>query len=118
MGVPIVPAMRRSTRERSGLRSIDTEDERIASLLVAENPALHFEGSRNLVVRLRDGRTFVLTVLTLEALEARLGGAPSYVATRMVLVRRLSDGALLHAVRSALDQGLEHFGTLQPPIEE
>ncbi|NRD55745.1 MULTISPECIES: hypothetical protein [Corallococcus] len=110
--------MRRSTRERSGLRSIDTEDERIASLLVAENPALHFEGSRNLVVRLRDGRTFVLTVLTLEALEARLGGAPSYVATRMVLVRRLSDGALIHAVRSALDQGLEHFGTLQPPIEE
>ncbi|MFP2898604.1 hypothetical protein [Corallococcus sp. 4LFB] len=110
--------MRRSTRERPGLRSIDTEDERIASLLIAEPPALHFEGSRDLVVRLRDGRRFVLTVLTLETLEARLGSAPSYVAPGIVLVRRLSDGALLHAVRSALDQGLERFGTLQPPIEE
>ncbi len=100
------------------MRTIDTEDERLASLLVAESPALHFEGSRDLVVRLRDGRRFVLTVLTLEALEARLGGAPSYVAQGIILVRRLSDGALLHAVRSALDQGIERFGTLQPPIEE
>lgn len=100
------------------MRSIDTEDERIASLLVAESRALHFEGSRDLVVRLRDGRRFALTVMTLDALEARLGGAPSYVATGIVLVRRLSDGALLHAVRTALDQGIERFGTLQPPIEE
>ncbi|CAM3747493.1 hypothetical protein G4177_07450 [Corallococcus sp. ZKHCc1 1396] len=100
------------------MRSIDTEDERIATLLVADDAGLPFEGSRDVVVRLRDGRSFVLTVQTLEALEARLGGAPSFVTSRLVLVRRMSDGALLHAVRSALDQGVERFGTLQPSIEE
>ncbi|RKH56009.1 hypothetical protein [Corallococcus llansteffanensis] len=100
------------------MRSIDTEDERIASLLVADDPDLPFQGSRDLEVRLRDGRRFVLTVHTLEALEERLGGAPSFVATRLVVVRRMSDGALMHAVRSALDQGVERFGTLQPLIEE
>ncbi|MCY1043037.1 hypothetical protein OV208_17080 [Corallococcus sp. bb12-1] len=100
------------------MRSIDTEDERIASLLIADDPELPFEGSRDVEVRLRDGRRFVLTVHTLEALEARLGGAPSFVSPRIVLVRRMSDGALLHAMRSALDQGVERFGTLQPPIEE
>jgi hypothetical protein len=100
------------------MRSIDTEDERIASLLVADDPPPHGEATRDLVVRLRDGRRFVLTVVTLEALEARLGGAPSHVASGILLVRRLSDGALLHAVRAALDQGLERFGTLQPLIEQ
>ncbi|NBD08081.1 MULTISPECIES: hypothetical protein [Corallococcus] len=100
------------------MRSIDTEDERIASLLIADDPAPPSDGARDVAVRLRDGRRFVLTVHTLEALEARLGGAPSFVATGVVLVRRMSDGAVLHAVRSALDRGVERFGTLQPPIEE
>jgi hypothetical protein len=33
-------------------------------------------------------------------------------------VLQLTDEAVLHAVRAAVDQGIEHFGTLQPPLEQ
>lgn len=100
------------------MRSIDTEDERIATILIADDAELPRDGSTDVEVRLRDGRSFVLTVLTLDALTQRLDEAPSFVAPAALVVRRMSDGAVLHAVRSALGQGLERFGVLQPPIEE
>jgi hypothetical protein len=100
------------------MRSLDIADERIASLLDVGNPGAPEGEGTDLVVRLNDGRGFSLSVLTLPALERRLEDAPSFVASSVLVVKELSDEALAHAVRAALDQGLERFGTLQAPLEQ
>lgn len=98
------------------MRSMDSGDSRVASILVADDPELSHQDGLDVVVRLRDGRGFTLTLVPLDALQRRLADAPSLLATRLVLVRHLTDDAVLHAVRAAVDQGIEHFGTLQPPL--
>lgn len=98
------------------MRSMDSGDSRVASILVADDPELSQQDGLDVVVRLRDGRGFTLTLVPLDALQRRLSDAPSLLATRLVLVRQLTDDAVLHAVRAAVDQGIERFGTLQPPL--
>lgn len=98
------------------MRSMDTGDARVASLLVADDPELSHGDGLDVVVRLRDGRGFTLTLVPLEALQRRMADSPSLLATRLVLVRQLTDDVVLHAVRAAVDQGIERFGTLQPPL--
>ncbi|NMO19319.1 hypothetical protein HPC49_17510 [Pyxidicoccus fallax] len=100
------------------MRSIDSGDARVASILVADDPALPPHDGLDLVVRLRDGRGFTLTLLTLDVLQRKLAAAPSLLVSQLVLVRQVSDEAVLHAVRSALDAGIERFGTLQPPLQQ
>ncbi|MBZ4422229.1 hypothetical protein [Myxococcus sp. RHSTA-1-4] len=100
------------------MRAIDSGDARVASILVADDPALPRRDGLDVVVRLRDGRGFTLTLVPLHVLQRRLAAAPSLLATRLVLVRQLTDDAVLHAVRSAVDEGIEQFGTLQPPLEQ
>jgi hypothetical protein len=100
------------------MRSMELADARVASILVADDPELPKQDGLDVVVRLSDGRGFTLTLVPLDALQRRLAAAPSLLATRLVLVRQPTDEALLHAVRSALDEGIENFGTLQPPLEQ
>ncbi|RJS23104.1 hypothetical protein DRW03_12320 [Corallococcus sp. H22C18031201] len=101
-----------------GMRAIDTQDERIATLLVADDRDLPRDGSTDVQVRLRDGRRFIVTLHTLEALARRLDEAPAFVASGVLLVKRMTDAAVVSAVRAALGEGLERYGALQPPIEE
>jgi hypothetical protein len=100
------------------MRSMESADARVASILVADDPDLPRHDGLDVVVRLSDGRGFTLTLVPLDVLQRRLATAPSLLATRLVLVRQLTDEALLHAVRSAVDEGIERFGTLQPPLQQ
>lgn len=100
------------------MRSIDTSDKRIASLMDAGNPAGSDTESTDIVVRLRDGRRFSLTLLTLGALERRLATSLSCALSGALVVKSLSDEAIRHAVGAALEQGIERFGTFQAPLEE
>lgn len=100
------------------MRSLDTADERIASLLDVGNLGGPEGEGTDLVVRLKDGRGFSLSVMTLRALERRLEEAPSFLASGVLVVKELSDEALVHAVRGALDRGPEQFGTLEALLEE
>lgn len=100
------------------MRSMESGDVRVASILVADDPELPRQDGMDVVVRLSDGRGFTLTLVPLDVLQRRLDAAPSVLATRLVLVRRLTDEAVLHAVRSAVDEGIERFGTLQPPLQQ
>lgn len=100
------------------MRSMESGDVRVASILVADDPELSLRDGMDVVVRLSDGRGFTLTLVPLEVLQRRLEAAPSVLATRLVLVSRLTDDAVLHAVRSAVDEGIERFGTLQPPLQQ
>ncbi len=100
------------------MRSLDIEDETIASILIADDLAPPDADSLDIIVRLRDGRRFGLTLVTLEHLRRQLDAVPSVLVPSMILVRHFSDENLLDAVRSAMQQGLEHFGVLQAPIEQ
>ncbi|MFP2931136.1 hypothetical protein ACLESO_39270 [Pyxidicoccus sp. 3LG] len=100
------------------MRSMESGDARVVSILVADEPDLPRRDGTDVVVRLRDGRGFTLTLVPLDALQRRLADAPSFLATHLVLVRQVTDEAVLHAVRAAVDQGIERFGTLQPPLEQ
>ena len=100
------------------MRSIETPDRRIASLMDAGNPSGSDTESTDIVVRLEDGRRFSVTLLTLRTLERRLETSLSCVIPGALVVKSLSDEAIRHAVSAALDAGLEHFGTLQAPLEE
>lgn len=100
------------------MRSIDTSDKRIASLMDAGNPGGNDTESTDIVVRLKDGRRFSLTLLTLRVLERRLATSLSCALPGALVVKSLSDEAILHAVSSALDEGVERFGTFQAPLEE
>ncbi len=100
------------------MRSMETTDPRIASLMDAGNPAGNDRESTDIVVRLKDGRRFSLPLLTLRVLEKRLATSLSCALPGALVVKSLSDEAILHAVSSALDHGLERFGTLQAPLEE
>jgi hypothetical protein len=100
------------------MRSLDIGDGTIASLLVADDLSPPDADTMDLVVRLEDGRRFGLTVHTLEHPRRQLEAAPSAILPGLLLVRDFSDEALLHAVRSALSQGIERFGVLQPLINQ
>jgi hypothetical protein len=100
------------------MRSIDIPEGTIASLLVADELASTHEGSLDLMVRLRDGRRFGLTLVTVGHLQRQLDQALSVVTPGMLVVKDFSDEALLDAVRSAFRQGIERFGVLQPLINE
>jgi hypothetical protein len=100
------------------MRSLDIGEGQIASILVADDLAPPDADSLDLVVRLRDGRRFGLTLRTLDHLRRQLDAAPSVLLASVLLVRDFSDENLVDAVRSALREGLERFGVLQPPIEE
>lgn len=100
------------------MRSIETPDARIASLMEAGNPEGNDTESTHLVVRLKDGRRFSLQVLTLRVLEHRLARSLSCAVRNALVVRALSDEAITHAVSTALDEGIEYFGILQAPLEQ
>lgn len=100
------------------MRSLDMKDGPIASVLIADEFASPQSDSLDIMVRLRDGRRFGLTLFTLEHLRHQLDQALSFVSPGMLLVKHFSDEAILDAVRSAMGQGLERLGVLQPPINE
>jgi hypothetical protein len=100
------------------MRSIDIGDEKLASVLIADDVTLPQAGSLDIMVRLGDGRRFGLTLLTFEYLRSQLDQAPSFVTSRVLVVKHFSDEAILDAVRSAMRQGIEHFGVLQSLINQ
>jgi hypothetical protein len=100
------------------MRAISTTDERIASILDMGEAGAPRDETTDVVVRLKDGRGFSLPVLTLRGVERRLAASPALAVTGVVVVRTLSDEALAQAVRTALERGIEHFGTLESPLEE
>jgi len=100
------------------MRSLDIKDGTIASVLIADELATPQGGSLDVVVRLRDGRRFGLTLFTLEHVRRQLDQALSFVTPGMLVVKHFSDEAVLDAVCSAMHHGLERLGVLQPPIEE
>jgi hypothetical protein len=100
------------------MRSIDIGEGKLASVLIADDVTLPQAGSLDIMVRLGDDRRFGLTLLTLDYLRGQLDQAPSFVTPGVLLVRQFSDEAILDAVRSALRQGIERFGVLQPLINQ
>jgi len=100
------------------MRSLDIKDGTIASLLVADDLASPQGSSLDVMVRLRDGRRFGFTLFTLDHLRHQLDQALSFVSPGMLVVKHFSDEAILDAVRSAMRQGIDRFGVLQPPIEQ
>jgi hypothetical protein len=100
------------------MRTLDINDGQIASVLVAEELATSQSDSLDVVVRLKDGRRFGLTLLTLEHLRRQLDQALSLVTPGMVLVKNFSDEAIIDAVRSAMRQDIERLGVLQPLINQ
>ncbi|WPB78683.1 hypothetical protein KYC5002_05900 [Archangium violaceum] len=100
------------------MRSLDMTHGPIASVLVADELASPQGDTLDVMVRLRDGRRFGLTLFTLEHLRRQLGTALCYVTPRMLLVKDFSDEAILDAVRAALSQDFERLGVLQPLINQ
>lgn len=100
------------------MRSLDMKDGPIASVLIADELVSPESDSLDVVVRLKDGRRFGLTLFTLEHLRRQLDQALCVVTPRMLLVRNLSDEAVLDAVRSAMSQDFERLGVLQPLINQ
>jgi hypothetical protein len=100
------------------MRSLDMKDGPIASVLIADELVSPQSDSLDVVVRLKDGRRFGLTLFTLEHLRRQLDQALCFVTPRMLLVRDLSDEAVLDAVRSAMSQDFERLGVLQPLINQ
>ncbi len=103
---------------RPTMRSLDLKDGPIASVLIADELASTPGDSLDVVIRLRDGRRFVLTLFTLEHLRRQLDQALSFVTPGMLLVKHFSDEAILDAVRSAMSQDIERLGVLQPLINQ
>ncbi|PTL81117.1 hypothetical protein [Vitiosangium sp. GDMCC 1.1324] len=100
------------------MRTLDIKDGMIASVLVADELASTQDGSLDIVVRLRDGRRFGLTLFTLDHVRRQLDQALSFVTPGMLVVKHFSDEAILDAVRSAIRHDIERLGVLQPPIEQ
>ena len=100
------------------MRSLEMKDGPIASVLIADELASPQSDSLDVVVRLRDGRRFGLTLFTLEHLRRQLDQASCFVTPRMLLVKDFSDETLLDAVRSAVSQDFERLGVLQPLINQ
>ncbi|HEX8824314.1 MAG TPA: hypothetical protein VF794_30615 [Archangium sp.] len=100
------------------MRSIDIEDGKIGSVLVADDFDPSRSGSLDVVVRLSDGRRFGLSLLTLEHLRRQLDQVLCVAAPGLLVVRNFSDEAITEAVRSSLRQGIERFGVLQPLIDQ
>lgn len=100
------------------MRSIDIEDGKIASVLVADDFDPSQSGVLDVVVRLSDGRRFGLSLVTLEHLRQQLAQALAFAMPAMLIVRHFSDEAITEAVRLALRQGIERFGVLQPLIDQ
>ena len=100
------------------MRSLDMKDGPIASVLIANELVSPQSDSVDVVVRLRDGRRFGLTLVTLGHLQRQLEQAPCFVTPRMLLVKNFSDETILDAVRSAMSQDFERLGVLQPLINQ
>ena len=99
------------------LRTLDIEDERLASLTFycqVEEPE---DDNIDLGVRLKDGRSFGFTVFSLRNLQRLMEGELSFVSPGMLVVSRLTDEAILHAVRSAVALGIEQFGVPRSTLE-
>jgi hypothetical protein len=62
---------------------------------------------------LGDGRRFSFTIFTLRNLERLLVGRRTFVCPGMLIVKELSDAAIVEAICDAASQGIEHFGILQ-----
>jgi hypothetical protein len=99
------------------MTSLDVDDPLLASVLLLDGPG-RTEGTLRVVAHLRDGRRFSLDVVTLAELGQRLAGAPALALDPLLLVPALSAEAALAAVRAAVAQGVERFGTLDPPLTE
>jgi hypothetical protein len=100
------------------MRTLDIKDGQIASVLVADEFSTAQSDSLDVVVRLRDGRRFGLTLFTPEHLRRQLDQALSLVTPGMLLVKHFSDEAILDAVRTAMRQDIERLGVLQPLINQ
>ena len=100
------------------MRSIDIGEGKLTSILIADELTLPQVGSLDIMVRLGDGRRFGLTLLTLDHLRGQLDQALSFVTPGVLVVKHFSDEAILDAVRSAMRQGIERFGVLQPLINQ
>jgi hypothetical protein len=100
------------------MRTLDIQDGQIASILIAEEFSTDQSDSLDVVIRLRDGRRFGLTLFTPEHLRRQLDQALSLVTPGMLLVKHFSDEAILDAVRSAMRQDIERLGVLQPLINQ
>ncbi len=67
----------------------------------------------DLIVELSDGRSFGFTAFTPANLGRLIQGRLSFVSPGLLVVHRLTDEALIHAVVDALEQGIEQFGIAQ-----
>lgn len=82
---------------------------------VGEEPADMVDDNIDVHVWLRDGRSFSFTVFTIENLRRNLDshGGLSFVSPGMLVVRVLTDAAIVEAVTEAVVLGIEQFGIEQ-----
>lgn len=99
------------------MRSIEINHSIVLSITIVENKAIENPQDHNMDVwaELKDGRRFSFTVFTLRNLERHLGGRHSFVTPGLLVVKELSDEAIIDAITSAAELGIEHFGILQRP---
>jgi hypothetical protein len=94
-------------------RTLTVEDARLASVTLhcaVDNPD---DDNIDASVLLKDGRSFGFTIFSIRNLQRLTEGSLSFVSPGMLVVSRLTDEAILHAVRSAAELGIEQFGVLQ-----
>ncbi|MCY1074047.1 hypothetical protein [Archangium lansingense] len=99
------------------LRSLELEDERLASLTLHCEVSDPEDDNIDLSVLLKDGRSFGFTVFSIRNLQRLIEGELSFVSPGMLVVSRLTDEAIIHAVRSAVALGIERFGILQSKLD-
>lgn len=69
--------------------------------------------NQDIWVECRDGRRFAFTLFTLRNLASLMEGRLSFVSPGMLVVKDLSDEAIVEAVADAAELGIERFGVLQ-----
>lgn len=95
------------------MRQLDTHHPAILAVRVIGDVADPVEDNIDLLVDLKDGRTFSFTAFTPANLTRLMQGKLSFVSPGLLMVHRLTDEALIDAVANAIAQGIEQFGVAQ-----
>jgi hypothetical protein len=97
----------------STMRQLDIHHPAVIALRVIGDVANPVDDNIDLIVELKDGRSFSFTAFTPANLTRLMQNKLSFVSPGLLVVNRLIDEALIDAVTDAIEQGIEQFGVKQ-----
>jgi hypothetical protein len=95
------------------VRTLQLHHPKIAALHLAGEAVDQTDDNVDLLLELVDGRRFSFTAFTPQNLARLIQDRQSFVSPGLLVVRQLSDEALVDAITDAVEQGVEQFGVLQ-----